>query len=138
MDEPDTNVIEVRSIKLGRPRDALRETDPKEETPSSERERGRRIAGARKRLALSQGELARRVGVSERTVGAWEAGNWPPEGGNVVRLADVLQRPTQWIMEGGDEVSIRLGEIQESLGEVLSKLEMLDHRIGSLEEPRAG
>jgi len=41
-------------------------------------------------------------------------------------------------MEGGDEVSIRLGEIQESLGEVLSKLEMLDHRIGSPEEPRAG
>lgn len=48
------------------------------------------IARYRNERALTQEELARRVGVSRRTLARWEAGDTRPRPGHLAALADAL------------------------------------------------
>ena len=52
---------------------------------------GQRIRERREELGLSQAELARRLGVSQSTVGNYEAGISSPNGENLLRLFDCLE-----------------------------------------------
>jgi transcriptional regulator with XRE-family HTH domain len=52
---------------------------------------GNAIKGHRKRLGLSQVQLAERVGVSRVSVGAWETGDSEPSEENFQKLAELFQ-----------------------------------------------
>jgi transcriptional regulator with XRE-family HTH domain len=49
------------------------------------------IAGARKRLGLTQQAFADRLGISRRTVESWESGRRPPAGLYKKALEDIMQ-----------------------------------------------
>jgi transcriptional regulator with XRE-family HTH domain len=55
---------------------------------------GRNIDEARKRLAISKSELARRTGFGLRTIQAWIRGEQEPKGTHVRKLAEVLHVTT--------------------------------------------
>lgn len=58
-----------------------------------------RIRSARRRLRLSQEDLARKIPVSKNTVARWEGGA-TPGGANLDALADALGVTTDWILRG--------------------------------------
>lgn len=51
---------------------------------------GAQIRAARRRLAMSQQDLAERVGVHYRTVQNIEAGKWDPMAGRLQRLSSAV------------------------------------------------
>ena len=62
-----------------------------------------RIAGARKALALTQVQLAHRLGVSPQAVTQWESGAREPRGVDaLVRLAEALGCTLDWLCAGHD------------------------------------
>lgn len=63
---------------------------------------GRRIREARTKKGLSQGELARLVGVRDQTVWKYEAGRLRPSADSLVNLAAALDVEESWIMRGED------------------------------------
>jgi transcriptional regulator with XRE-family HTH domain len=67
---------------------------------------GRRIAEARRAREISQVELAKAVGASERSVQNWEAGaRWPSKRGQLERIADALGRPVDWFIAPDEQVA---------------------------------
>ncbi len=66
------------------------------------KELGRLIEGARRRLALSQGALATRLGVMQQTVSRWEKGQSKPQGAMMSKLAAVLEVPVQELKDAAD------------------------------------
>ncbi len=54
------------------------------------RSMGNKIAEARKKLTLSQAELAKKVSISPQAVGKWERGESLPDISTLSRLADIL------------------------------------------------
>ena len=74
---------------------------------------GMRIAEARREAGgMSQRELADLIGVSERSVQAYEQGEVIPWR-YVATLESVLGRPTAWILHGEDGMLGRDGELDE-------------------------
>ncbi|MDR2186482.1 MAG: helix-turn-helix domain-containing protein [Azonexus sp.] len=59
-----------------------------------------RIKKARKALGWSQGELARRMYVSQPSVAAWESGSKAPHTKNLMRLATLLGVSFEWLSTG--------------------------------------
>ena len=47
------------------------------------------IIKLRKKLGLSQGQLAERIGAARETVNRWESGAHPPQGANLKALRDL-------------------------------------------------
>lgn len=62
---------------------------------------GDRIAEARKRLGLTQTQLAELLGAHLTTVNRWEKGHQVPEGETLGRLAQALKVEEGWILRGG-------------------------------------
>jgi transcriptional regulator with XRE-family HTH domain len=95
---------------------------------SSERGReiGRRIALARREAdGMTQRELADLLGVTERSVAAYEAGDVIPYR-FMRQLENLLNRPASWILYGeqqqpADEAIMRLTERVEKLIEMLEQ-----------------
>jgi transcriptional regulator with XRE-family HTH domain len=58
-----------------------------------------RIKLARRRLSMTQEELAREVGVSLRTVQSWEAGKAEPRPAHRRKLALLVGEPASWFLE---------------------------------------
>lgn len=115
MDEEE--VVEVRSVHLdGTP-------NQPGERPYSEV--GKRIRKALRDNAMLQMELAEKLGVSDRTVGAWVSGEWYPEGANLRNLAKVLKVSSGWIMSGDDD----LEELRESVRNLSRRVEDLERRL---------
>ena len=69
---------------------------------------GQRIRERREELGLSQAELARRLGVTQSTVGNYEAGISSPNGENLLRLFDCLETEPNYLFQdsyrGGKKV----------------------------------
>lgn len=59
-----------------------------------------RIKKARQALGWSQGELARRMYVSQPSVADWESGRKAPHTKNLVRLAVLLGVSLEWLTTG--------------------------------------
>lgn len=78
---------------------------------------GERIRRLRKRIGLTQAEVAGRCGVSRRTVNAWEAGRSRPRLCNLRALCDTLSVEESYLLQGD------LGEYRSAMQEVLDKLE---------------
>jgi Predicted transcriptional regulators len=72
--------------------------------------KGGRLADLRKSAGLSQEKLARKLDVSQQSVGRWENGNAEPSIGHLFALADIygvtldelLDRPSPSAAIGGD------------------------------------
>lgn len=69
---------------------------------------GQRIRERREELGLSQAELARRLGVTQSTVGNYEAGISSPNGEKLLRLFDCLETEPNYLFQdsyqGGKKV----------------------------------
>ena len=50
------------------------------------------IITLRKKLGLSQGQLAERIGAARETVNRWESGMHPPQGANLKSLRDLAAK----------------------------------------------
>lgn len=111
----DGEVVEVRSV-----------TNADRHLNHPAAEVGGRIRQAIKATGLRQGDVAAQIGVSERTVGAWVAGDTIPEGTHLAKLAVVTGRSARWIIEGGDDIF-------ETLQELRSELRKLQDRVTQLE-----
>lgn len=80
---------------------------------------GKRIAQSRLELdGMAQRELADLVGVSERSIAAWELGETIPFR-HMNRLEQILQKPAAWILYGETAQPVDLGE---QLSEIRSQL----------------
>lgn len=69
-------------------------------------ERHERIRLARRRCALSQATLARRLGVQRSAVANWEAGASNPSSHHLERLACVLDVAHEWLATGRGEMKL--------------------------------
>lgn len=90
---------ELRGLVQGEAPVAAKLAEPAE---SKVRFTKRTPKGVRKRLNLTQGELARLVGVSASAIGAWEAGKSSPRGKNLAKMLALRSATPQ-------EVSDKLG-----------------------------
>lgn len=61
---------------------------------------GDRLAHAREAAALSQSELARRLGVRAKTIRAWENDQQEPRANRVQMLAGILNVSLMWLLTG--------------------------------------
>lgn len=53
---------------------------------------GKRLRTARSKAALTQSQLAERLGVAQSTVSSWETGTFAPDDATKFRIADLLDR----------------------------------------------
>ncbi|HSE45261.1 MAG TPA: helix-turn-helix transcriptional regulator [Gemmatimonadales bacterium] len=58
---------------------------------------GEALRERREQMEISQEELAERVGVSSQTIGRWERGVVAPQGQNLVRLAEAIEKPLEFL-----------------------------------------
>lgn len=63
---------------------------------------GHNIVLARTHLGISQGELARRLGIDRRQLSEWERGVWEPTTRNLRRIGVALGRPVEWFLDPHD------------------------------------
>ena len=67
----------------------------------SRKDAGKMISTARKRKGLSQVELAKRLNVTQGTVGSWEIGTSFPRPKSMVKLCELLQIPVEELIKAG-------------------------------------
>lgn len=104
-----------------------------------ERQIGLRIAAARRETGLTQAEFARLVGVTSRSVQAYEAGKIVPWR-HLDRLEEITHRPRSWFLRGSEQVepTPAATELEERLvqlvGQVASEAERLFEATARLAE----
>ena len=86
------------------------------------------IKKARVSSGLSQKELAERLGVSDKTVSAYETGRAVPSATTVAKIAELTGRPVSEIL------GIKNGDNQEKIAQSLQKIE--EHLSGQETKPR--
>ena len=64
---------------------------------------GDRLEAARESCAMSQTELAQRLGVRDTTINSWEADEWEPRGNRLQMLAGMLNVSLMWLLSGRGE-----------------------------------
>src|SRR3990170_2410359 len=67
---------------------------------------GDRIKTARKRVGITQGELAKRVEVSLQTINKYERGHRTPDAGLLGMIAKELGCDPGWLLSGEDKIYI--------------------------------
>ncbi len=104
---------------------------------------GDRLAAARDALGLTQGELARRVGVKLKTLQGWENDASEPRANRLSMLAGILNVSLVWLLNGEgaglpepddysmpQEISGLLTEIRQLKGTMVQTAE----RLGGIEK----
>ena len=110
---------------------------------------GDRVAAARDAVGLSQNELAKRLGVKERTIVAWEDDTAEPRANKLQMLSGVLNVSMRWLLTGsgdGLEAPTEASEISPDISSLLAEMRelrgqsiALGERLGRLEKRlRAG
>lgn len=61
---------------------------------------GDRVAGARETAGMSQGELARRLGVKKSTLVGWEDDTSEPRANRLSMMAGILNVSIKWLLTG--------------------------------------
>lgn len=72
---------------------------------------GNRIADARKRLNISQAQLAQRLFISPQAVGKWERGESMPDIITLNRLTEILEVDLNYFFDGATPVSTAEGSV---------------------------
>lgn len=110
----------------------------------AEQQLGERIAIARRNIGMSRQDIAQHLGVTRKTVTAWEKGARAPRANQIVMLSGVLNVGTYWLLEGradeymetgGDTATIlrnqletarlKLAELTELMNDMEARLENL-------------
>ena len=65
---------------------------------------GERILTLRKTKAISQGDLAKQLGVSRQAVSKWENDQSSPDTLNLIKLADLLETEVSYLATGRSEI----------------------------------
>lgn len=86
----------MSGAEVGRPRTV----DPETRAPAA-RLVGSRIRAARTRAGLTQRELAKRLGVRQQQLSAWEVGRHVPRDARIDAISDVTGAPVEFLL--GDE-----------------------------------
>ena len=74
---------------------------------------GDRVAGAREAAGMSQGQLARRLGVKKPTLVAWENDMSEPRANKLSMLAGLLNVSIMWLLTGeGDGMTAPVDEFE--------------------------
>lgn len=61
------------------------------------------ISAARERAGITQGELAKRMEVTQGAVSQWEYGQTKPRSGTLSKLADILGCTVDELLRGGEK-----------------------------------
>ena len=89
---------------------------------------GDRLAGARELSGMDKAQLARRLGVKEKTLEKWENDHSEPRANRLSMLAGLLNVSILWLLTGEGE-GPALSETRETghdLGEVLAEIQALN------------
>lgn len=100
---------------------------------------GNRIVRARESAAMSQGDLARHLGVRKKTVEGWEADRSEPRAHLAMRMAGILSVTPTWLIGGFGEapseevVSLEIRSIRNQLEQMKEFRQRTDEAIASIE-----
>lgn len=105
---------------------------------------GDRLVGAREAMGMSQADLARRLGVKLKTVGAWEQDLSEPRANKLQMLAGVLNVSIMWLLNGeGDGIDgpdneaalpADVANLLADIRQVKLEVNALGGRLGRLEK----
>lgn len=105
---------------------------------------GDRVAAAREAVGLGQVDLARRLGVKEKTIRAWEDDTAEPRANKLQMLSGVLNVSMRWLLTGdgdGVEAPGSTGELEPDVSALLVEMRalrgeavQLGEKIGRLEK----
>ena len=93
---------------------------------------GDRVAAGRENLGMTQGELAKRLGIKLKTLHAWENDLGEPRANKLQMLSGVLNVSLGWLLSGeGDGVGHSEGEphIEADLAALLAEMRELRSTI---------
>ena len=96
---------------------------------------GDRLAGAREAAGQTQPQLARRLGVTVKTLRAWEDDLKEPRANRVQMLSGLLNVSLTWLLTGegdGLEGPVETSEIPADVTEILTELRELKADIGQI------
>jgi len=104
---------------------------------------GDRLAGAREALGLSQHELARHLGVKDKTILAWEQDLAEPRANKLQMVSGVLNVSMRWLLTGegvgigepgATELPGDLTRLLAEMREMRAQASALSERIGRVEK----
>lgn len=105
---------------------------------------GDRVAAAREALGVSQGDLARHLGVKDKTIRAWEDDLAEPRANKLSMMSGVLNVSMRWLLTGEgsgvsppddiDAVPADISSIFLEMREIRGQALVLGERIGRLEK----
>ena len=96
---------------------------------------GDRLAGAREAAGQTQPQLAKRLGVTVKTLRAWEDDLKEPRANRVQMLSGLLNVSLMWLLTGegeGLDGPVDTAEIPAGVTEVLTELRQLKADIGQI------
>ncbi|MBZ8118703.1 helix-turn-helix domain-containing protein [Roseovarius sp. LXJ103] len=103
---------------------------------------GDRLAGAREASGMTQGALAKRLGVKKKTLDNWEHDQAEPRASSLSMLAGLLNVSLTWLLTGegdgpsgpeGGEMSTHANQLMNELREISTQLTLAAERLGRAE-----
>lgn len=99
---------------------------------------GDRLAGAREAAELTQADLARRIGVREKTVRSWEEDLSEPRANRLQMLSGLLNVSLRWLLTGEGHGAMLTSEpvapIPDDITAVLADIQTLRAEMGKMAE----
>jgi len=104
---------------------------------------GDRVAGAREHAGMTQGDLAKRLGVKLKTLKAWEDDQSEPRANKLSMMAGLLNVSLLWLLSGeGDgpdtptvgELSPDISEMLTEIRDIRAQLAFSTDRLGRIEK----
>ncbi|MGX0878239.1 transcriptional regulator with XRE-family HTH domain [Roseovarius sp. MBR-154] len=104
---------------------------------------GDRVAGARERAGMTQGDLAKRLGVKLKTLKAWEDDQSEPRANKLSMMAGLLNVSLLWLLSGeGDgpdtpavgELSPDISQMLTEIRDIRAQLTFSTDRLGRIEK----
>ena len=95
---------------------------------------GKFIAGCRKKVNLTQAQLAERLGITDRAVSKWETGKSMPDSSVMLELCSILEITVNDLLSG-EVVTVNdyNKELEKNLFEMVKQKEESDRRLLTLE-----